>query len=75
MVPKGDKENNRNYYRFQLQLSSENAHDQMDNASPSNIEHLQKRAEKLIEHRKTELKELCDILKNETELYSDQSDR
>jgi len=75
MVPKGDQENNRNYYRFQLQLSSENAHDQMDNASPSNIEYLQKRAEKLIEHRKTELKELCDLLKNETELYSDQSNR
>jgi patatin-like phospholipase/acyl hydrolase len=72
MVPKGDKENNRNYYRFQLQLSSENAHDQMDNASPGNIEHLQKRGEKLIEHSKRELKELCDLLKEETELYSNQ---
>jgi len=74
MVPKGDKENNRNYYRFQLQLSSENGHDQMDNASPSNIEYLQKRGEKLIEHSKTELEDLCKLLKENTELYSNQPD-
>jgi patatin-like phospholipase/acyl hydrolase len=75
MVPKGDKENNRNYYRFQLQLSSDNGHDQIDNASPDNIEHLQKRAERLIEHRKRDLEELCKLLKDETELYSNKSDR
>ncbi|MEG3972443.1 patatin-like phospholipase family protein [Microcoleus sp. T2B6] len=70
MVPKGDKENNRNYYRFQLQLSSDNGHDQMDNASPSNIEYLEKRGEKLIEHSKRDLDELCNLLKEDTELYS-----
>jgi len=75
MVPKGDKENNRNYYRFQLQLSSENGHDQIDNASPDNIEHLQKRGERLIEHSKKELRELCELLKDETELYSHQQHR
>ena len=75
MVPKGDKENNRNYYRFQLQLSSDNGHDQIDNASPSNIEYLEKRGEKLIEHSKKDLDELCDLLKEETELYSHQPHR
>lgn len=70
MVTKGDKENNRNYYRFQLQLSSENGHDQMDNASPSNIDHLEERAEKLIQNSKKDLNELCNLLKEETELYS-----
>lgn len=74
MVTKGDKENNRNYYRFQLQLSSDNGHDQMDNASPSNIEHLEERGEKLIEHSKKELNELCKLLKDETELDSNQPD-
>ncbi|MEG4213145.1 patatin-like phospholipase family protein [Microcoleus sp. S13_B4] len=74
MVTKGDKENNRNYYRFQLQLSSENAHDQMDNASPSNIDHLEERGEKLIEHCKKDLDELCKLLKDETELYPNQPD-
>ena len=67
MVTQGE---NRNYYRFQLQLSSDEAHDQMDNASPDNIEHLQKRGKNLIEHRKRELEELCKLLKEETELYS-----
>jgi patatin-like phospholipase/acyl hydrolase len=67
MVTQGE---NRNYYRFQLQLSSDEAHDQMDNASPDNIEHLQKRGKNLIEHRKRELDELCKLLKEETELYS-----
>lgn len=67
MVNKGE---NRNYYRFQLQLSSENAHDQMDNASPSNIEHLEERGEKLIEHSKKDLDKLCKLLKEDTELYS-----
>ncbi|MEG4171301.1 MULTISPECIES: patatin-like phospholipase family protein [unclassified Microcoleus] len=70
MVTKGDKENNRNYYRFQLQLSSDNGHDQMDNASPSNIEYLEKRGEKLIEHSKRDLDDLCNLLKEDTELYS-----
>jgi len=70
MVTKGDQENNRNYYRFQLQLSSDNGHDQMDNASPSNIEYLENRGEKLIEHCKRDLDELCNLLKEETELYS-----
>lgn len=70
MVTKGDKENNRNYYRFQLQLSSDNGHDKIDNASPSNIEHLEERGEKLIEHSKKDLDELCKLLKEDTELYS-----
>lgn len=70
MMTKGDKENNRNYYRFQLPLSSENDHDQMDNASPSNVEYLEKRGEKLIEHSKKDLDELCELLKHDTELYS-----
>ena len=67
MVNKGE---NRNYYRFQLQLSSENAHDQMDNASPSNIKYLEERGEKLIEHSKKDLDKLCKLLKEDTELYS-----
>jgi len=70
MVTKGDQENNRNYYRFQLQLSSDNGQDHMDNASPSNIDHLEERGEKLIEHSKKDLDELCKLLKEETELYS-----
>ncbi|MEG3834652.1 patatin-like phospholipase family protein [Microcoleus sp. MON2_D6] len=74
MVSKGDKDNNRNYYRFQLQLSSDNGQDQMDNASPSNIDHLEERGEKLIEHSKKDLNELCNLLKEETELYSNQPD-
>ncbi len=69
MVTKGDKENNRNYYRFQLQLSSDNGHDKIDNASPSNIDHLEERGEKLIEHSKKDLDELCKLLKEDTELY------
>ncbi|MEG4392034.1 patatin-like phospholipase family protein [Microcoleus sp. BROC3] len=71
MVSEGE---NRNYYRFQLQLSSDNGHDQMDNASPSNIEHLEERGEKLIEHSKKDLDKLCKLLKDETELYPNQPD-
>ncbi|MEG3922503.1 patatin-like phospholipase family protein [Microcoleus sp. POL10_C6] len=74
MVTKADQENNRNYYRFQLPLSSDNGHDKIDNASPSNIDHLEERAEKLIEHSKKDLDELCKLLKEETELYSNQPD-
>ncbi|MEG4813683.1 patatin-like phospholipase family protein [Microcoleus sp. K5-D4] len=70
MVTKKDKENTRNYYRFQLPLSSDNGHDQIDNASPSNIEYLEERGEKLIEHSKKDLDELCKLLKEDTELYS-----
>ena len=70
MVTKKDKENNRNYYRFQLPLTSDNNHDQIDNVSPSNIKYLEERAEKLIEHSKKDLNELCELLKDETELYS-----
>jgi patatin-like phospholipase/acyl hydrolase len=72
MVTEGE---NRNYYRFQLQVSSDNGHDQMDNASPSNIEHLEDRGKKLIEHRQESLEKLCKLLKEETELYSHQPDR
>ena len=71
MVTEGE---NRNYYRFQLQVSSDNNHDQMDNASPSNIEHLEDRGKKLIEHRQESLDKLCKLLKDETELYSHQPD-
>ena len=69
MVTKGE---NRNYYRFQTPLSSDNGHDQLDNTSPSNIEYLEERGEKLIEHCKKDLDELCRLLKEDTELYSNQ---
>ncbi len=69
MMNKGD---NRNYYRFQVPLSSDNGHDLMDNASPCNIDHLEKLGEKLIEHTKKDLDQLCKLLKEneDTELYS-----
>ncbi|MEG3841906.1 patatin-like phospholipase family protein [Microcoleus sp. herbarium14] len=67
MVTKGE---NRNYYRFQTPLSSDNGHDQMDNASPSNIQYLEERGKKLIEQRQESLDELCELLKQDTELYS-----
>ena len=67
MVTEGE---NRNYYRFQLQLSGENAHDQMDNASPSNIEYLEDLGNRLIEQRQGSLDKLCNLLKEDTEIYS-----
>ncbi|MGB7710146.1 MAG: patatin-like phospholipase family protein [Microcoleus sp.] len=67
MVTEGE---NRNYYRFQLQLSGENDHDQMDNASPSNIEYLEDLGNRLIEQRQGSLDKLCNLLKEDTELYS-----
>ncbi|MEG3863560.1 patatin-like phospholipase family protein [Microcoleus sp. herbarium12] len=70
MVTKGE---NRNYYRFQTPLSSDNGHDQMDNASPSNIQYLEERGKKLIEQRQESLDELCELLKQDTELYSNKS--
>ncbi len=70
MVTKGE---NRNYYRFQTPLSSDNSHDQMDNASPSNIQYLEERGKKLIEQRQESLDELCELLKQDTELYSNKA--
>jgi len=67
MVTKGE---NRNYYRFQLQLSGENDHDQMDNASPSNIKYLEDLGNILIEQRQESLDKLCNLLKEDTEIYS-----
>jgi len=67
MVTEGE---NRNYYRFQLQLSGENDHDQMDNASPSNIEYLEGLGNRLIEQRQGSLDKLCKLLKEDTEIYS-----
>jgi patatin-like phospholipase/acyl hydrolase len=52
----------RNYYRFQVPLSSENGHDQMDNASPGNIEYLEKLGKRLIEVQKNQLNDLCEVL-------------
>lgn len=72
MVTEGE---NRNYYRFQTPLSSDNGHDQLDNASPSNIEYLEDRGKKLIENRQESLDKLCEVLKQETELYSNQPHR
>lgn len=59
MMTKGE---GRNYYRFQVPLSSENGHDQMDNASVSNIEYLERLGEILIEQRKESLDQLCEVL-------------
>lgn len=56
------KENCRNYYRFQVPLSSDDGHDQMDNASPSNIEYLEKLGKRLIEVKKDQLNHLCEVL-------------
>jgi len=60
MVTKGE---DRNYYRFQVPLSSDNGHDQMDNASPSNIEYLEELGKRLIAQRKETLDQLCKVLK------------
>lgn len=60
MINKGD---DRNYYRFQVPLSSDNGHDQMDNASPRNIEYLKKLGERLIGQRQESLDKLCEVLK------------
>ena len=62
MVTEGE---NRNYYRFQVSLSSDDAHDQMDNASPQNIEYLENLGEKLIAQRKEHLDQLCEVLKED----------
>ena len=59
MITKGDC---RNYYRFQVPLSSDDGHDQMDNASPSNIEYLEKLGKRLIEVKKDQLNHLCEVL-------------
>ncbi|KAM3092567.1 patatin-like phospholipase family protein [Phormidesmis sp. 146-12] len=55
----------RNYYRFQVPLSSDNGHDQMDNASPRNIEYLEELGERLIAQRKESLDQLCEVLKED----------
>lgn len=56
----------RNYYRFQVPLSSDDGHDQMDNASLSNIEYLEDRGQKLIAQRKDSLDQLCRLLMDES---------
>ncbi|MCL1469236.1 patatin-like phospholipase family protein [Argonema antarcticum] len=62
MVTRGE---NRNYYRFQLALSSDHNHDQLDNADPSNIDYLEMRGKKLIEEDRETLNELCELLKQD----------
>lgn len=62
MVTEGE---NRNYYRFQVPLSSNDGQDQMDNASPRNIECLEKLGETLIDQRKEHLDKLCQLLKED----------
>lgn len=64
MVTEGE---NRNYFRFQVPLTSDNNHDQMDNASPENIDYLEKLAKKLIDQRRESLDELCELLNYEAE--------
>jgi hypothetical protein len=59
MINQGD---DRNYYRFQVPLSSEDSHDQMDNANPDNIEYLENLGKTLIEQRKEGLDQLCEVL-------------
>lgn len=59
MINEGD---DRNYYRFQVPLSSDDSHDQMDNASPDNIEYLENLGKTLIEQRKEGLDQLCQVL-------------
>lgn len=59
MINQGD---NRNYYRFQVPLNNDDSHDQMDNASPDNIEYLEKLGKTLIEQRKEWLEQLCEVL-------------
>ncbi|MFM2312020.1 MAG: hypothetical protein RLZZ04_1296 [Cyanobacteriota bacterium] len=59
MINQGD---HRNYYRFQVPLSSEDSHDQMDNANPDNIEYLENLGKTLIEQRKEGLDQLCEVL-------------
>ncbi|MFE1747773.1 patatin-like phospholipase family protein [Coleofasciculus sp. H7-2] len=65
MVNKGE---NRNYYRFQLQLSGDHNHDQMDNADPGNIDYLEMRGETLTEHCRDSLDQLCKLLKEDNTL-------
>ena len=52
----------RNYYRFQVPLSAENGRDRMDNASPDNIQYLEKLGKILIEQRRELLDQLCEVL-------------
>lgn len=59
MTTKGDC---RNYYRFQVPLSADDGHDQMDNASPGNIEYLEGLGKILIEQRRESLNQLCEVL-------------
>jgi uncharacterized protein len=56
----------RNYYRFQVPLSGDNGRDQMDNATPRNLEYLEELSERLIEQRKDCLNKLCQVLVEES---------
>jgi uncharacterized protein len=60
-VPEGKY---RNYYRFQVPLSSEDGRDQMDNASPENIQELEELGNRLIRESKKSLDQLCSILED-----------
>ena len=51
-----------NYYRFQMPLSSDDSHDQMDNANPDNLEYLEELGRRLIRQRKKTLDQLCEVL-------------
>jgi uncharacterized protein len=55
----------RNYYRFQVPLSSEDGRDQMDNASPENIQELEELGKRLVDQRKDSLDKLCEVLKQD----------
>ena len=59
MITQGDC---RNYYRFQVPLSADNGHDQMDNVTPGNMQYLERLGHTLIEQRKEQLNKLCDVL-------------
>ncbi len=59
MVTKGE---HKNYYRFQVPLSSENDRDRIDNASAANLDYLKTLGKTLIEQRRKELDELCEAL-------------
>jgi uncharacterized protein len=59
MVTRGEA---RNYYRFQVPLSSENNRDRIDNVSSANLEYLKLLGKTLIEQRRKELDELCELL-------------
>jgi uncharacterized protein len=59
MITRGE---HKNYYRFQVPLSSENDRDRIDNVSSVNLDYLKTLGKTLIEQRRKELDELCEAL-------------